>query len=138
VTTALRSTHDAVNEHIRAQVSNLALEEFGWDGHGALPARPEVVDYLLNDLFRHRTGWAKAGDVGQPGIALLVDGTFAFTWQIGGRFLRLRIPTRHVVIAEKCDRSEGGNTSVSVRLGEDPLEDADDMARMFRWLNEED
>lgn len=124
------------NEHIRLILQSFAGFGFDHDGDGGLPIRQDVADYLVNVLCRPRNGWIRASGFAYPSLALGSDGTVMMSWQHFDRILRLDVPCRHVILACKVDRADDGNTTVSLRLGDNPLEDANELRAMFEWLRE--
>lgn len=124
------------NEHIRGQVVALNALAYDHDGHGALPIRPEILQYIMTALCCPRRGLLKAGGVGMTGVPrvrMTSAGTIDLAWVVGDRTLKIHIPTRDVLLCKQLE----GQTYVAVRLGRSPEDDDEELDLMFRWLEEE-
>jgi hypothetical protein len=116
-------------------VATLDARKFDYDGDGALPIRPDVLDYITRFLCRDALGPLQAGGLPTPTVHLNHDGTVTLAWPVAGQpstGLWLHVPCRGLV--QVCKRAHGAQVEETLRdLDPHHIEIALDP--IFEWLS---
>jgi hypothetical protein len=94
--------------------------------------RPDVRDFVMWTVCKETWPWIKPTT--KPKVNLRTDGTVDLSWVYFDRTLRLHFPCQHVVILEKSDKEQGGNTVFRIKLDQSSIDEQDELRASFNWL----
>lgn len=110
-----------------AGIEQLAKLPADWNGYGASPIDPDVIESaskLINRL--------PADAVSPPQVVPMTRGRLQFEWHRGRRSLELEIETPTLVRYLKYDADEGIEEEATL-----PIEDTSGLMELLRWFHEE-